>query len=133
MATRGTRQEAQEVKEGLETRYPNRQICIVERSDERRIGKPAAVAQGLEIIEDDDYIDVAKVTWFDILEARQCSRCGGEYLTAAIGEDDPLGECKDCRAGRKARREAGNRERATASLAMVKAHEAFDEHEEPGY
>ena len=133
MATRSTRQESQEIKAELEIRHPNRQICIVERSEERRIGKAAAVAQNLEIIEDDDYIVIAKVTWFDILEARKCSSCKSEYLTAAIGEDDPLGECRDCRKARKVRYEAGSQERATASLAMVKAHEAFDEHEEPGY
>lgn len=133
MATRSTRQEAIEVRDRLEASYPNRKICIVEYTSERRIGKTAAVAQGLEIIEDDDHVVVAKVTWFDIMEARKCSSCKSEYLTAAIGEDDPLGECKDCRAGRKTRREAGSQERAARSLRQVRAHDAFDEHEEPRY
>jgi len=70
MARRETLEEAQEVKESLQTRYPELEIRITESG---RWG----------------YI---------IQEVRACEDCGDEILTSAIGEIEIAGDfCQECK------------------------------------
>jgi len=98
MATRNTKEKAQQLKEKLEAEYPGIEIRVVDQSSTRRLGRLIAEQNGLGIIEDDGSgMVVVRMPEFAVLEVRHCQRCGAETLTAAIGEIAMTGDhCQSC-------------------------------------
>ena len=70
---------------------------------------------------------------YEVKEGRICRVCHKPYYTKAIGEGSRTDPCQECRKAESARTwkqvEAGIHE----STQAVRAHEAFDQHEEPRY
>lgn len=96
MASRKSQAKAQELIEKMQANFPDATFRIVDNSATQRIGRIVAEEDGLEIVEDNGGIMVtARVSRFDVLEARICHSCGSEFLTRAIGEHGPT--CKTCR------------------------------------
>ena len=100
MASRNTLEKAQELKNEMEQRHPNATIRIVEER-----------------------------TGYWIGEVRKCRECGGEILTAAVGEwgND---ECRECAATGRTRWDAKVARGVEASRQAVAEHMAFDEYSE---
>lgn len=87
MAWRTTREAAEAVAADVRTNHPGVSISVVDRSEERYVGRIAAEEEGWQVLEDNGG-PMVKVwaTMFFVLEARQCRVCGTEIFTEAYGE-----------------------------------------------
>ena len=98
MASRDTREEAEELKTQFEEWFPGHKIVIRERANA-----------------------------YDVLEERICETCGSEFTTMAVGEYNPS-RCHDCEESAGARRASVGRNAEREGREQVARHMAFDEY-----
>jgi len=129
MASRDTKEKADELKQQLEARHPSIELRIIESHEQQRIGRAVAKRKGYEIVEDNGGIMVTvNVAEFNVVEVRKC-QCGAEITTIAIGEYG-LDECADCSAAREERDSAAIKASIKAQKAAVDEADWRDQWEE---
>ncbi len=101
MASRKTRQAAQELKAKFQERHPDLTFRVTDVSRTYPMSRATAERWGREIIGGDETTATVRDAQFNVSEIRTCVDCGAEILTAAIGEigDD---RCLACREASKA-------------------------------
>ena len=117
MASRKTRQAAQELKAKFQERHPDLIFKITDVSRTYQMSRATAERWGREIIGGDETTATVRDAQFKVSEVRICVDCGAEILTAAIGEigDD---RCPTCRETSKAAFKAELTARKAASAKL---------------
>jgi Tat protein secretion system quality control protein TatD with DNase activity len=130
MATRSTKEKAEELKKKLEGQFPSATFRVTDKSATRSIGRKVAEREGFQVVEDNGGPMVkAKVTEYLITEVRQCHDCGAEITTVAFGEYG-LDECRECEEKRLARQKkelAESIERSRQNVAEWEWRDAWEE------
>jgi hypothetical protein len=105
MATRETKEQAQELLEKFQARWPNLSFRLTDESTSR-------------------------YSQFGVYEVRACQDCGAEILTAAIGEDS-INRCRTCKDKAARAEEEQSRQACAKSAERTRRHADFDEYSEP--
>lgn len=105
MASRKTRQAAEELKAKLQEQHPSLTFKITDVSRTYQMSRATAERWGREIVGGDATTATVRDAQFNVSEIRTCVDCGAEVLTAAIGEF-VIDRCQTCRGKSKADFEA---------------------------